>query len=70
MSQLTPKQINDLKIAHNEAQDKGSELYKQCLMFHKKCLALQDQIRDAEGDDYDDLPLIFGAGFWIDESLK
>lgn len=24
---------------------------------------------DAEGSDYDPIPLIFGAGFWIDPDL-
>jgi hypothetical protein len=39
------------------------------MFLHEQCLTLQEQIREAEGDEYDPIPLIFGAGFWIDPDL-
>jgi hypothetical protein len=66
---MTPKEINDLKKLHNKHQEEGSELYTKVLELHEKCLGLQKQLMEAEGDDYDPIPLIFGAGFWIDPDL-
>ena len=66
---MTPKEINDLKREHNAAMEKGRELYARFEPLHKRCMDLQMQISDAEGDDYDPIPLIFGDGFWIDEDL-
>jgi hypothetical protein len=37
--------------------------------LHEKCMNLQKEIQEAEGDEYDPIPLIFGAGFWIDPDL-
>jgi hypothetical protein len=66
---MTPKEINDLKRQHNAAMDEGVKLYARIRELHTVCNDLQMQIRDAEGDDYDPIPLIFGDGFWIDEDL-
>ena len=66
---MTPKEINDLKKEHNRLQEEGKEVYQRVLELHEKCTWLQPQIRDAEGDDYDPIPLIFGEGFWIDPDL-
>ena len=66
---MTPKEINDLKKEHNRAMEEGQEIYKRMMVLHAKCLALQKQIEEAEGDDYDPIPLIFGSGFWIDPDL-
>ena len=66
---MTPKEINDLKKEHNRLQEEGEEVYQRVLELHEKCTWLQQQIRDAEGDDYDPIPLIFGEGFWIDPDL-
>lgn len=66
---MTSKEINDLKREHNRLQEEGREVYAKLVDLHAKCLALQDRIREAEGNDYDDIPLLFGSGFWIDESL-
>jgi uncharacterized protein involved in exopolysaccharide biosynthesis len=66
---MTPKQINDLKKEHNAAMKVGQELYAQVMELHERCTALQRQIREAEGDEYDPIPLIFGEGFWTDPDL-
>ncbi len=66
---MTPKQINDLKKEHNAALEAGQQLYAEVMKLHKQCLDLQEQIRAAEGPDYDPIPLIFGDGFWIDPDL-
>jgi hypothetical protein len=67
--ELTAKEINDLKKEHNKLQDQGREIYATVMELHEKCLAIQQQLIDAEGSDYDPIPLIFGAGFWIDPDL-
>jgi hypothetical protein len=66
---MTPKEINDLKKLHNKYQEEGKELYTKVLELHEKCVGLHKQLMEAEGDDYDPIPLIFGAGFWIDPDL-
>ena len=66
---MTPKEINDLKKEHNRLQEKGRKIYAKAMELHEKCLAIQQQLIDAEGNDYDPIPLIFGAGFWIDPDL-
>jgi len=48
---------------------RGKKVYARVMEIHKQCLDLQKQISDAEGSDYDPIPLIFGDGFWIDPSL-
>ena len=66
---MTPKEINDLKKEHNRLQEEGRELYARVMELHKKCTAIHKQLQEAEGDDYDPIPLIFGSGFWIDPDL-
>lgn len=66
---MTPKEINDLKKEHNSAMEEGQEIYKRMMVLHAKCLDLQKQLQEAEGDDYDPIPLIFGSGFWINPDL-
>ena len=66
---MTPKEINDLKKQHNRLMEDGQELYAKVMFLHSQCLTLQKQLMEAEGDDYDPIPLIFGAGFWIDPDL-
>ena len=68
-STLTPKEVNDLKRDLNEAQDRGRRVCKKVVKLHRKCLELQDQIREAEGDEYDAIPLLFGAGFHLGPDL-
>jgi hypothetical protein len=68
-STLTPKEVNDMKREHNEAQDHGRRVYKKLVKLYLKCLELQDKIREAEGDEYDAIPLLFGAGFHLDPDL-
>jgi len=67
---LTPKEINDLKRQHNALQDEGREVWKRVVELRDQCFALQNQIEAAEGDDYDPIPLMFGAGLWVDEDIK
>jgi hypothetical protein len=66
---MTPKEINDLKRLHNNYQEEGKQLYAKVLELHEKCIGLQKQLMEAEGDEYDPIPLIFHAGFWIDPDL-
>lgn len=67
---MTPKEINDLKKEQNALMKQGQEAYAKVLELHGKCTALQNQIEEAEGPDYDPIPLIFGDGFWIDTDLE
>jgi predicted nuclease with TOPRIM domain len=66
---MTPKEINDLKKEHNALLERGQELYADVMKLHKQVLELQDQIKHAEREEYDPIPLIFGGGFWIDPEL-
>lgn len=66
---MTPKEINDLKKQHNVLLEQGQQVYARAVELHDQCLALQKRIQKAEGDEYDAIPLIFGAGFWIDPEL-
>jgi uncharacterized coiled-coil DUF342 family protein len=66
---MTPKEINDLKKLHNKYMEEGQEAYAKVTELHAKCTALQKQLMEAEGEEYDPIPLIFGDGFWIDPDL-
>lgn len=66
---MTPKEINNLKKEHNRLQEEGREVYARVMELHEKCTAIQKQLHEAEGEDYDPIPLIFGDGFWIDPDL-
>jgi hypothetical protein len=66
---LTPKAVNELKKLHNKYLEEGQSMYAQVLELHGKCLELQQKIQEAEGPEYDPIPLIFGSGFWIDPEL-
>jgi hypothetical protein len=66
---MTPKEINDLKIQFNAMQDEGRVKYEYILDLQKRMHAITDTLIQEEGDDYDGVPLIFGAGYWIDEAL-
>ena len=66
---MTPKEINDLKKEHNEALEEGKKIYERVMVLHAKCISLQKLLQEVEGDEYDPIPLIFGAGFWIDPDL-
>ena len=67
---LTPKEINDLKRRHNALQEEGRPLLARLEEMRDECYEIQAKLSDAEGDDYDPIPLMFGAGFWIDEDIK
>ena len=49
--------------------EEGQEIYSKVMELHEKCLELQGKIQEAEGADYDPIPLIFGSGFWVDSEL-
>ena len=66
---MTPTEINDLKRQHNQLLADGQRAYAHMLKIHARCVDLQKTIEAEEGDDYDPIPLIFGGGFWVDESL-
>jgi hypothetical protein len=66
---MTPKEINDLKKEHNALLERGQDLYAEVMDLHERCLNLQSRIKDAEGPDYDPIPLIFGSGFNLDPDL-
>ena len=66
---MTPKEINDMKKEHNAYMDRGQKIYAEVMELHAKCLELQRKLQEAEGDEYDAIPLIFGGGFWIDPDL-
>jgi uncharacterized coiled-coil DUF342 family protein len=67
--ELTAKEINELKKLHNQYQEEGQKVYALVMDLHEKCTNLQKEIQEAEGEDYDPIPLIFGSGFWIDPDL-
>lgn len=66
---MTPKEINDLKKAHNAELEKGKKLYAEVIKLHKSCLDMQATLEKEEGPDYDPIPVIFGSGFWVDPDL-
>ncbi len=67
---MTPKEINDLKIKFNAMQEDGRVKYEELLKISESMKVITDTLIEVEGDDYDGIPLIFGAGYWIDEGLK
>jgi hypothetical protein len=66
---MTPKQINDLKIKFNAMHEEGRVLYNRVEAITKKMQSITETLIEAEGEDYDGVPLIFGAGYWIDPAL-
>ena len=66
---MTPEQINDLKIKFNAMQEEGWVLYNRVEALTKKMQAITETLIEAEGDDYDGVPLIFGAGYWVNSAL-
>jgi regulator of replication initiation timing len=67
---MTPKEINDLKKHHNKLLAEGQRLYAILEKINDELDAIQKQLQEAEGDDYDAVPLIFGSGFWINPDLE
>jgi len=66
---MTPKEINDLKITYNKMLEEGRAMWDELRSIQKHMNQITDKLIDVEGDDYDGIPIIFGAGYWIDESL-
>lgn len=66
---MTPKEINDLKIKFNMMQEEGRVFYARVGSLSKKMQEITVTLIKEEGDDYDGIPLIFGAGYWIDPAL-
>ena len=63
---MTEEEIVAMKRKHNAAQKEGRIAYARVLEMRKICDECQRKLQEAEGDEYDAIPLIFGAGFWID----
>ena len=61
------KQINDLKRKHNALLKEGQELFARIEELTPEMMAIRKTLREVEGDDYDEIPVIFGSGYWIDE---
>lgn len=59
--------INDLKREHNTLLDEGRHLYTRITQCSDRMNEIQTLLNEAEGDDYDPIPLIFGDGFFIRE---
>ena len=66
---MTPKEINDLKIAYNKMLEEGRAMWDELRSIQKHMNQITDKLIEVEGADYDGIPIIFGAGYWIDESL-
>lgn len=64
---MTNKELNDMKRRHNTLQAEGQALHEKLTEMGEKLVALRKQIEAEEGDDYDPIPLIFGAGFYVDD---
>ena len=60
------KEINAMKRKHNDLFKEGQDLMARIEAIAPVMMSLRQQIEDAEGDDYDPIPVIFGGGFWID----
>ncbi len=63
---MTQQEIDDLKREHNRLQQQGRRAYSEASELFRQCIDLQDRIQEAEGDDYDPIPLLFGGGFYVD----
>ena len=59
--------INELKREHNALLDEGRHLYTRITQCSDRMNEIQTLLNEAEGDDYDPIPLIFGDGFFIRE---
>jgi len=66
---MTPKEINGLKITYNKMLEEGRAMWDELRSIQKHMNQITDKLIEVEGDDYDGVPIIFGAGYWIDESL-
>ena len=60
------KELNAIKRKHNRLLKAGQELFAELEPISAEMLALRKKIEEAEGDDYDPIPVLFGSGFWID----
>ena len=66
---MTPTEINELKITYNKMLEEGRAMWDELRSIQKHMNQITDKLIEVEGDDYDGIPIIFGAGYWIDESL-
>ena len=64
---MSIKAINDLKRKHNALLEEGQKLFARLEELTPEMMAIRKTLREVEGDDYDEIPVIFGSGFWIDE---
>ena len=64
---MTQEEINALKREYNATLKIGRKTYKKLVRLCDTCNSLNDRIRKEEGDRWDGIPIIFGAGYEIDE---
>lgn len=64
---MTRDEIKALKREYNAALESGQALYKEVSRLFDLCNDLNARIMDAEGDNYDGIPILFGAGFCLDD---
>lgn len=59
--------LNDLKREHNRLMDECTEMYTAVKSKAERINQIRSEVKEIEGDEYDPIPLIFGAGFDIHE---
>lgn len=64
---MTPAEINALKLEYNATLKIGRKTYKKLVRLCDVCNALNARIQEAEGDRWNGIPIIFGAGYEIDD---
>lgn len=76
---MTPNEINDLKKRYNALRkrgkyltklydilrEKGMKKYAKLIELAEKCYELEAEIKAAEGDEFNPVPILFGDGFTI-----
>lgn len=62
---MTEQEIKDLKIKHNKMMEECQPLYDKINDMVDEINKMRNTLMEAEGDDYDGIPLIFGCGYDI-----
>lgn len=66
---MTPEEITALKREHNAVLAEGQATWEHLCSLRDRMLSLRAQIKAADPEDYADheVPLLFGAGFEMEE---
>jgi hypothetical protein len=64
---MTEDEIKELKREYNAALETGKTLYREVSFLCDLCNSLNARIREAEGDEYDGIRILFGGGFDVDD---